>query len=455
LTKLNGDISSLQILINAKTGGVSIVSVNQTGDGYQITFSDGNTISLRNGIDGITPTIGTDGYWYIGTQNTGIKAEGSDGVTPTVGTNGNWWIGNTDTGVKAVGVDGITPHIGTNGNWWIGNTDTGVSASGGGSASTTVVGVPIIGVQEYEGVYYWTQTINGVTTWLTDKNGNKLPVSGKDAMTPMIQVNVDGYWVISYNGGITWTVIVDESGKPVKATGSGECHCQSFFQSVTYADGILTLVLIDGTTVQIKCKSDDDIRIDIVVPEEMQKQLETYMPIYRGVNPPIIEGVYKMEPTTTVFCADFGNGGSAPGTVTNTLIMYFKNQNTTQNILDYEQYEFSVGQSSGTGAYISGNGDNFTAFFNVESDTHGLHSKQAVVISGTKTAVGIANLFYAVGMVEKDADPDHKMMNVGVIRVYKDGDAMSEVTTWPASVRRADSEISTWNLHSFVKNVIE
>lgn len=28
------------------------------------------------------------------------------------------------------GQAGITPHIGTNGNWWIGETDTGVKAQG-------------------------------------------------------------------------------------------------------------------------------------------------------------------------------------------------------------------------------------------------------------------------------------------------------------------------------------
>ena len=33
-------------------------------------------------------------------------ADGKDGQTPRIGTNGNWWIGNTDTGVKAEGNDG-------------------------------------------------------------------------------------------------------------------------------------------------------------------------------------------------------------------------------------------------------------------------------------------------------------------------------------------------------------
>lgn len=58
---------------------------------------------------------------------------GENGLTPFIGENGNWWIGEEDTGVKANGVDGsngITPHIGENGNWFIGENDTGVLARG-------------------------------------------------------------------------------------------------------------------------------------------------------------------------------------------------------------------------------------------------------------------------------------------------------------------------------------
>ena len=62
-------------------------------------------------------------------QNGQNGQDGQDGLTPTIGENGNWFIGTTDTGVKAAGTngqDGLTPFIGENGNWWIGTTDTGV-----------------------------------------------------------------------------------------------------------------------------------------------------------------------------------------------------------------------------------------------------------------------------------------------------------------------------------------
>ena len=53
------------------------------------------------------------------------------------------------------GADGLTPYIGANGNWWIGTTDTGVSASGSSVSFTPVV---------TEGKKIGTLTVDGVDT---------------------------------------------------------------------------------------------------------------------------------------------------------------------------------------------------------------------------------------------------------------------------------------------------
>ena len=125
-----------------------------------------------DGKDSITPTIGKNGNWYLGSTDTGKPsrgadgtpgatgapgkdgapgADGKDGITPTIGKNGNWYLGSTDTGKPsrgaggtpgatgapgkdgapgADGKDGITPAIGENGNWYLGNTDTGKPSRG-------------------------------------------------------------------------------------------------------------------------------------------------------------------------------------------------------------------------------------------------------------------------------------------------------------------------------------
>ncbi len=125
-----------------------------------------------DGKGGITPTIGKNGNWYLGSTDTGKPsrgadgtpgatgapgkdgapgADGKDGITPTIGKNGNWYLGSTDTGKPsrgaagtpgaagasgkdgspgADGKDGITPAIGENGNWYLGSSDTGKPSRG-------------------------------------------------------------------------------------------------------------------------------------------------------------------------------------------------------------------------------------------------------------------------------------------------------------------------------------
>lgn len=104
----------------------------------------------RDGANGITPHVGTNGHWFVGSTDTGVTAQGpkgdngtngrdgKDGLSPYVGTNGNWWVGTTDTGVAAKGKDGRDGRDGTDGqtpvirdgHWWIGDTDTGIAAQG-------------------------------------------------------------------------------------------------------------------------------------------------------------------------------------------------------------------------------------------------------------------------------------------------------------------------------------
>lgn len=102
--------------------GVGIKSVTQT-----------TTSTADSGENVVTVKL-TDGSSSQFKFHNGSKgSSGKDGDTPYIGSNGNWWIGTTDTGVKAqgnAGTDGQTPHIGDNGNWWIGSVDTGVKAQG-------------------------------------------------------------------------------------------------------------------------------------------------------------------------------------------------------------------------------------------------------------------------------------------------------------------------------------
>lgn len=151
--------------------------------GDEVTYTNNGVTATYRYIyseptKGYAPTIGT--YW----QCVAKGKDGEAGETPKIGDNGNWWIGSVDTGIKAEGVDGKgvnilgsydseaelkaahpkgspgdayivagdlyswddvhkvwknggrikgdagdTPYI-MNGYWWIGATNTGVKAKG-------------------------------------------------------------------------------------------------------------------------------------------------------------------------------------------------------------------------------------------------------------------------------------------------------------------------------------
>ena len=203
LTKrMNSDIVAMQSIITALQNQVSVSEVETLTDGYVIHFSDGTKATIKNG------------------------EKGEDGV------------------------DG----------------ENGLNA-------------PVIGVEMYNGVYYWTLTVDGETDWLTDEAGNKLAVSGKDGsdgedgkdgedgedgatgvagVTPLLKVDADGYWLVSYDNGATYENVLDASGEKVQAvgkdgedgqdgaTGSVGAAGDSFFRKVVEKDGVLVITMKNG-----------------------------------------------------------------------------------------------------------------------------------------------------------------------------------------------------------------
>ena len=199
--------------------------VGGTDTGVKAAGDDG-----KPGKDGETPYIGENGNWWIGFTDTKVKAagtdgkdgeKGEDGETPYIGENGNWWIGETDTGVKAVGTDGadgtngadgLTPSIGENGNWWIGETDTGVKAAGtdGTNGTNGTNGTDGLTPSIGENGNWWIgETDTGVKAAGTDgTNGT----NGADGLTPSIGEN-GNWWIGATDTGVKAAATDGADGK--------------------------------------------------------------------------------------------------------------------------------------------------------------------------------------------------------------------------------------------------
>lgn len=115
------EITTLQSLVDALNQGKVITNTEQTSDGYTLTFSDGSTVSIKNGKNGTdAPVIGVkadeDGiyYWTITTNGTtewlpdATNKLKVTGTTPVMGVDSDgYWTVDTGEGAKRInGTDG-------------------------------------------------------------------------------------------------------------------------------------------------------------------------------------------------------------------------------------------------------------------------------------------------------------------------------------------------------------
>lgn len=173
---------------------------------------------------------------------------------------------------------------------------------------------------------------------------------------------------------------------------------------------------------------EEDVRLNDVIPEEYRLKIEKYMPLYDGVHPPKVEGVYKIDPMVAVYCED---GVYSPGQVYGTNVIRFTNQDMEKNTVDFSHYfERMNEKGSGPGSFISGSDNHFTAYFDEEGITNGVWTKAATFISGTITEEGIKDAYYGLLMLDKGPDLYGRVMEVGYFRIYRDRDALSQFAEW-------------------------
>ena len=171
----------------------------------------------RDGKDGVNGKDGIAGKDGI---------DGKDGDTPFIGTNGNWWIGTTDTGVKAAGPQGEQGLKGDKGD----KGETGAQGANGKSAYEIAIEKNLItnavteeqwlaSLKGEKGVGIQNITLNNgtMTITLTDNTQfqfENIGSASSGGTTPQIRINTQtNEWEISSDSGNSWV------STGVKATG--------------------------------------------------------------------------------------------------------------------------------------------------------------------------------------------------------------------------------------------
>lgn len=220
-TEINTNISSLQIIIEAQQTGTSITKITPIMKdgaeiGYEITFSDGKSVTIYHGKDGAKGDKGDKGE---------AGATGAAGATPIIGV--------------AQDADGIY-YWTLNGTWLLDGDGhkirvTGEKGDKGDKGDTGATGA-------------------------TGQNGTN-GTNGTDGVTPQLKIQND-YWYISYDNGSTWTQLGKAKGDKgdtgaTGAAGSNGTNGQdgqdgdSMFQSVTQDENNVYFTLADGTIIAI------------------------------------------------------------------------------------------------------------------------------------------------------------------------------------------------------------
>lgn len=233
---MNSDISSIQSIIDAINARDYIVKIEELADksGYTITFAKGNTVTIKHGTNGINGTNGQSAY-ELAVSN-GYRGTLDEWLESLNGTNGS-------NGKSAYELAVENGYTGTEQEWL--ESLKGIDGKDS----------PIIGIDIYEGVYYWTITTNGNKTWLLDNDGNKLKVSGDNGITPIIGIDTDGYWTIDMGNGVQR--LKDANEEDVKAIGQDGTDGKdgvdgsSFFNNVRYDDNFVYFTFADGKVVSI------------------------------------------------------------------------------------------------------------------------------------------------------------------------------------------------------------
>ena len=162
------------------------------------------------------------------------------------------------------------------------------------------------------------------------------------------------------------------------------------------------------------------IEAKAIIPEETLHQIRAQgMPIYEGTNPPNIEGIYLLDNLRFHYSSDPGEKGFTKGDKAVNYKYRFYQQNGVKLKSDYRALKFGVNDiATGSGAIISGSGNNFTVFLNHAAHTEGVKNNDIILISGEITPEGIKDLVLTLTVTEKE-DANNQIMKVGGYRIFQ------------------------------------
>lgn len=116
---------------------------------------------------------------------------------------------------------------------------------------------------------------------------------GVDGITPILKVDFDGYWMISFDGGFMYTNIMDSNGNPVKATGKDGMDGVDGVDGINGTDGIDGIDGKDGMSVRIVINDDGFYVIQTFYESDPDTVISETVTAYSANPAAIIESISR------------------------------------------------------------------------------------------------------------------------------------------------------------------
>lgn len=159
------------------------------------------------------------------------------------------------------------------------------------------------------------------------------------------------------------------------------------------------------------------------IPASIQSEIREHVTLYEGGSPPNIEGCYLISPEQLSYSnIASDNIGWSPSPTT----LCFQRK-LGNYLYSYREVEGTKRDSSDS-VHVIGSGNTFTAYLTTTGISSDIATKMAVVIAGIKTDAGIRSISYTFTMLSKGADPNERLVKVGAIRSFIDGDGLAATT---------------------------
>lgn len=163
-----------------------------------------------------------------------------------------------------------------------------------------------------------------------------------------------------------------------------------------------------------------------IIPEELIGKIAANgMTINEGTNPPNIEGIFATGILKMIYTSL--NYDTFPiGKEIESYRFRFYEQRGTKIKTDYINEDILANdQATGRGTIISGNGNKFTAYLDMDITDIEIKTRDVSVLSGEITPEGIRNFQYAFLKMEKTGDFSERMVPVGTIRIWISKDKLA------------------------------